>query len=93
MKHESYFKNKIITYNYKKRGGSMSLINGSDEYYDLKKHAEKLYRAASNARSTSERRNIAQKANKFADRMEEEYGVRDSEVKYIIKEFYLRRLD
>ncbi len=63
----------------------MALVNGSDEYYEYKKHAEKLYRKAANASSITERRKIAQKA--------EEFGVGDKEVKYIIEQYYLRRLD
>lgn len=71
----------------------MALVNGSDEYYEYKKHAEKLYRKAANASSITERRKIAQKAEEFADRLEEEFGVGDKEVKYIIEQYYLRRLD
>lgn len=71
----------------------MSLVNGSREYYDLKEHAERIYRDAANARSTSERRRIAKRGEALADRMEEEYGVGDPEVRYIIEQFYLRRLD
>lgn len=33
----------------------MGLVNGSREFYDLSEHAERLYRAASEARSTEER--------------------------------------
>jgi hypothetical protein len=71
----------------------MALESGSREYWDLKEHAERLYREAGNARSTSERREIAKHANALADRMEEKYGFDDDSVKYIINEFYLRRLD
>ena len=71
----------------------MGLVNGSREFYDLSEHAERLYRAASEARRTEERREIAKRANKFADRMEEDYGIKDPQVERIIESYYLRRLD
>jgi hypothetical protein len=71
----------------------MALEVGSEEYWDLKEHAERLYRKSSDARSASERREIAEQGNEFADRMEEKYGFDNDAVRYLIKEYYLRRLD
>lgn len=71
----------------------MGLVSGSSDYYNIKKHAESLYRRAVNASSIDERRLIAKQGKELADRLLEKYGFEDKEVKYIIEQFYLQRLE
>lgn len=64
----------------------MGLKNGSEEYWEIKEHAERLYRKRANASSSSEREMYIEKCNEYADRLIEKYGF-DKEVKYIIKQY------
>lgn len=69
----------------------MELISGSNEYYKIIEHAERIYRKKVEARSSSEREKWAEKGKELADRLREDYGYRDTEVSHIIDKYYLDR--
>lgn len=69
----------------------MGLRNGSDEYYKDVEHAERIYRAKCDSRSSTEREEFAEQGKELADRLIEKHGVNDSVVSDIIERFYLDR--
>lgn len=69
----------------------MGLENGSREYYDIVEHAERIYRKKANAKTTDDRRKWAEKGYDLMDRIREDYGYSDKEVKYIIERYSLDR--
>lgn len=69
----------------------MGLVNGSDEYWDIVKHAERIYRKKCESSSSSEREKWTEKGHKLADTLREDYGYSDSVVSGIIEEYDLNR--
>jgi hypothetical protein len=69
----------------------MGLVNGSDKYWDIIKHVERIVEKKNNARSSSEREEWAEKGKDLADRLREKYGYDDPVVSYIIDKYYLDR--
>ena len=65
------------------------LKNGSEDYWKIKKHAERIYDNRVEAESSSEREIWIRNGNKFADRLREKYGVDDPEIEYLIEKYYL----
>ena len=57
------------------------LHSGSDEYWKIKEHAERLYRKKMDARSSDERRDWADRCHDLIDGLREKYGYDDEMVK------------
>lgn len=69
----------------------MGLKSGSDEYYKAVEHAERIYRAKCDSRSSDKREKYAEQGKELAGRLIEKYGFDDSVASDIIKRFYLDR--
>ena len=65
---------------------SMGLKNGSDEYWEIKEHAKRLYDKRANAHSSTEREKCENRCKEYADRLIEDYG-HDETILYIIKQY------
>ena len=66
---------------------SCGLINGSDEYWEYKDTAEKIYWAFCEARTTDDRRMYKREGEALKRKMISKYGADDESVKTIIERF------
>lgn len=67
------------------------LVNGSEEYWKVREHAERLYRKKMDANSTTERRDRAERCHDFLDGLREKYGYDDEMVERLNDMFDLDR--
>ena len=70
------------------------LRSGSDDYWKLKEQAEYIYRGAADAmgKGMHVQKKWAEKGEKLAYAMREEYGFSDENVEWLIKQYMLDRL-
>ena len=68
----------------------MGLVNGSDEYWKIHDHAERIYNKKWDS-TGSEREMWAERGKNLADQLREEFGYGDRVVKDLIERYYLDR--
>ena len=71
-------------------GNEMALVNGSNEYWKVYDHAERIYRKKCNTYG-SEHDEWVERGKNLADQLREKHGYGDSEVESIIDKYYLDR--
>ncbi|MCD7789564.1 MAG: hypothetical protein LUH55_03235 [Bacteroides thetaiotaomicron] len=65
--------------------------SGDEKYWKAVEHAERIYRAKAESRTSDERSRHAKHGRDLADRLVEENGTDDKEVSSIIERFGLNR--